>query len=282
MRYLPLLLIVAAPLCAQNGRRSAPAEAAEPGAQYMGDTVAIGEGKTLFLTVCSGCHGPNGEGGRGPSLIEARNIRRAPNTELFDWIQKGIPGTDMPPAPLPDENIWQLSAYVRNLSAPAYDQPLPGNPEAGREVFFGQGGCTKCHMIRGQGGLAGPDLTNAGATRKQVQIREAIIDPNKRITEGFTPVVVKLKAGKTIEGVAKNFDNYSMQVLATDGSLHLLRKAEIESVVYRAESWMPAGYAERLTAAELDDLVSFLSRQAIRVPAPEESSRSPRREDEDN
>jgi putative heme-binding domain-containing protein len=285
MRYLPLLLVLTLPLCAQqNSRRSSSAAGGEPGAQFMHNSSAIAQGKTLFLTVCSGCHGPNGEGGRGPSLIEARNIRRASNTDLFGWIQKGIPGTDMPPAPLPDENLWQLTAFVRNLSAPAYEQPLPGNPQAGSEVYFAKGGCVKCHMIRGQGGLLGPDLSNAGATLKQVQLREAIVAPNKRITEGFTPVVVKLKDGKTIQGVAKNFDNYSMQLLANDGALHLLPKAQLESVVYRAESWMPGDFGTRLSATELDDLVAFLSRQAIRAPASEQenASETPRGEHDNN
>ena len=285
MRYLSLLLILAAPLCAQqNARRSSPAGDDAPGARYMRDPAAIAQGQTLFGTVCSGCHGPNGEGGRGPSLIDASNTRRASNPELFDWIQKGIPGTDMPPFPLPEENIWRRAAFVRNLSAPAYEQPLPGNPDAGREVFFGKGGCTKCHMIRGQGGLLGPDLSDAGTARKQVQLREAIVDPNKRITDSFTPVAVKLKDGKELGGVAKNFSNYSMQLLDTSGELHLLPKAEIASVVYRAESWMPAGYANRLTATEMDDLVAFLSRQAIRVPTAEEgnSPNSARRENDDN
>lgn len=283
MRYLPLLLVLTLPLCAQqNSRRSSRGANDEPGAQYMRSDAAIAQGKTLFLSVCSGCHGPNGEGGRGPSLIEGGNIRRASNTDLFGWIQKGIPGTDMPPASLPDESIWQLSAFVRNLNAPAYEQPLPGNPEAGNEVYFAKGGCVKCHMIRGQGGLLGPDLSNSGATLKQVQLREAIVEPNKRITEGFTPVIVKLKDGKTIQGVAKNFDNYSMQVLASDGELHLLPKPQIESVVYRAKSWMPDGYATRLSETELDDLVSFLSRQAIRPPESEQDSPDAPRGEHDN
>ena len=282
MRYLLLSFIVAVPLFAQHdGPRSQPAAGDSPAARYMHDPAAIGQGRALFGDVCSGCHGPNGEGGRGPNLIDASNTRRAASAELFGWIQKGIPGTDMPPSPLPDESIWQLAAFVRNLGAPAFDQPLPGEPAAGREVFFGKAGCAKCHMIRGQGGLLGPDLSDAGASRKQVQLREAIVDPNKRISDGFTPVVVKLRDGKQIDGVARNFNNYSMQLMGTDGELHLLPKASIEGVVYRAESWMPSGYASRLTATELDDLVAFLSRQAIREPVREDPD-SPRRENEDN
>jgi cytochrome c oxidase cbb3-type subunit III len=285
MRYVALLLILGAPLGAQH---EAPQPSSEKGApqtgQYFGNPAAITQGQTLFVTVCSGCHGPNGEGGRGPSLVDSSDARRAANRELFDLIQKGIPGSDMPPFALPEEQIWQLAAFVRNLTASAYDQPLPGDPAAGREIFFGKGGCTKCHMIRGQGGLLGPDLSDSGATRKQVQLREAIVEANKRITDGFTPVVVKLQDGTEISGVAKNYSNYSMQVLDTAGKLHLLQKANVASVVFRAKSWMPDDYAQRLTAPELDNLVSFLSRQVIRVPVPEERDEQgrPRRDNDDN
>jgi putative heme-binding domain-containing protein len=285
MRYAALLLILTLPLLAQHeAPRAAPESPDLKAGEYFGNAAAIERGHGLFVTVCSGCHGPNGEGGRGPNLTEAGNTRQAGNREIFDWIQKGIPGTDMPPSALPDEQVWQLAAFVRNLSASAYDQLLSGDPDAGREIFFGKGGCTKCHAIRGQGGLLGPDLSDAGASRKQIQIREAIVEPNKRISDGFTPVVVKLKNGTKIEGVAKNYSNYSMQLLDTGGNLHLLAKADLESVVFRAQSWMPSDYAQRLTAAEMDNLVSFLSRQVIRVPVPEERDAQgrPRRNNDDN
>jgi putative heme-binding domain-containing protein len=285
MRLLALLLILAASLCAQqDGRRSSAAAEPVEGAQYIGNPAAIERGQTLFVTVCSGCHGVHGDGGRGPRLIDASNTRRASNSDLFSWIQKGIPGTDMPPVALPDEQIWELAAFVRNLGAPAFEQPLPGDPEAGRELFFGKSGCTQCHMIRGQGGLLGPDLSDAGSWGKQVRLREGILEANLRISEGFTPVVVKLKSGAEISGVAKNSSNYSMQVLDAGGQLHLLRKADLESVVYRAKTWMPDDYAKRLSAGEIDDLVSFLSRQVIRVPAPAERNAQgrARRQDDDN
>lgn len=285
MRYFLLLVMLAVPLGAQQNGPRPSADNADPEAgRYIGNPEAITQGQALFVTVCSGCHGVHGEGGRGPQLIDASNARRASNRELFNWIQNGIPGTDMPPITLPDEQIWRLAAFVRNLNAPAYDQPLPGDVDAGRELFFGKGGCTKCHMIRGQGGLLGPDLSDAGSWGKQVSLREAIVDANKRISEGFAPVVVKRKDGHEISGVAKNFDNYSMQVLDTNGNLHLLPKAELASVVFRAKSWMPDDYQERLSAAEIDNLVSFLSRQVIRVPTPEERDAQGRlrREDDDN
>jgi hypothetical protein len=75
-----------------------------------------------------------------------------------------------------------------------------------------------------------------------------------------------------------------MQVLDARGQLHLLQKADLANVVFRAKTWMPDDYAERLSAAEIDNLVSFLSRQVIRVPTPEERDAQGRlrRSDEDN
>ena len=59
----------------------------------------------LFGQLCSGCHGPRGEGGSGPGLLLGRQVqqmRRLSVQELFQLIQTGIPGTEMPPFRLPD------------------------------------------------------------------------------------------------------------------------------------------------------------------------------------
>jgi len=75
-------------------------------------------GRKLFLASCSGCHGANAEGGRGPNLVEGRILRRLDDEALFKSIKSGVPGTDMPPTNLPDDQIRSVAAYVRSLSAP--------------------------------------------------------------------------------------------------------------------------------------------------------------------
>lgn len=235
--------------------------------RYIGDQQAITAGHELYLSVCSGCHGAGAEGGRGPNLITGRNIRRASNEDLFGMIKNGIPGSDMPPSPLPDDQVWQIAAFVRNLSAPAYLQSAAGDYEAGKTVYYGKGGCTKCHMIRGEGGYLGPDLTNIGLSANMTALREALLEPNKRLTEGFRPVVVTLKSGQEIRGVAKNNSNYSIQVLEGSGKLHLLDKNDVKEVNFQEKTWMPANYGERLSEKEQEDLLAFLSKQAIRPPA---------------
>ena len=100
----------------------------------------------------------------------------------------------MPPTALPDEQVWQLAAYVRSLNAPAYDLILDGDEARGRDIYFGKAGCNKCHALRGAGGSLGPDLTNAGGSWPLNQIRDALLDPNKRIADGYQPATIHLKS----------------------------------------------------------------------------------------
>ena len=266
MHRLALLLALPALLAAQRqAPHEDPAQAEmKPAERYIGDAEAIAQGQESYMTVCSGCHGPGGEGGRGPNLITGRNIRRASDDDLFSSIKDGVPGSDMPPFPLPDEQVWQLAAFVRSLSAPAYDQNVPGDPEAGKSVYYAKANCNGCHMIRGEGGYLGPDLSNIGMTTNLGGIREAVVEPNKRFTEGFRPVLVTLADGERIRGSARNNSNYSLQVLENSGKLHLLQKQNVREAEFQEKSWMPADYAQRLSEDELRDLLAFLSRQAVR------------------
>ena len=262
MKVICALLLAAAAVFAQHADPD-NAEGKAVSNRYIGNHEAVKAGQELYMLVCSGCHGVTGEGGRGPNLLTGRNIRRSDDEQLFDVIKNGIAGSDMPPSPLEDEKVWQMAAFVRNLSAPAIHQNVDGDPEAGKMLFYGKAGCTNCHMIRGEGGYLGPDLSNLGVTQNMTQIREGLLDVNKRFTKGFDPVITTLDNGTAIRGVAKNYSNYRIQVLDRDGKLHLLDRNNVK-VEFRENSWMPANYAERLSEDEIQNLFAFLSRQSVR------------------
>lgn len=265
MRVSWVLLLMAIVLPAQHPAPEMTADA-DSLSRYIGDPKAIRAGEESYQFVCSGCHGVTGEGGRGPSLLTGNGVKKASDDELFGVIKNGIPGSDMPPSPLEEEKVWQLAAYVRSLSAAAIHQTVPGDREAGRMLFYDKAGCTNCHMIRGEGGYLGPDLSNLGVTLSLSRIREGLLAPNKRFTKGFDPVIVTLSDGTRVEGGAKNYSNYALQILDRDGRLHLLASNEATAIEFLDSSWMPADYSDRLSGDQVQDLLAFLSRLSL-VPS---------------
>ena len=63
---------------------------------------AIEAGQILFSQMCSGCHGAKAEGGRGPNLENGELIHNKGEDKLFLSIHNGVPGTEMLPFNLPD------------------------------------------------------------------------------------------------------------------------------------------------------------------------------------
>lgn len=253
-------LAVVLPLAAQHGRYLN--ESRNPA---IGKPEAIAAGAKLFSGSCGGCHGPDGGGGaRGPNLVQRALWHPLADEAIFQAIRKGIPGTDMPPTALEDEQTWNLVAFIHNLTGPASEQKVPGDAAAGKQVYA-SAGCGGCHAIRGEGGRLAPDLSNIGGSRPLASIRESILEPSKDLFYlGNEGVSVTLKDGRKLEGVAKNRSNYSLQLIDRKGDLHLLRMNDVKEMTVRANSMMPGDYGKRLTKEQLRDLLAYLAGQTIR------------------
>src|SRR5437870_11152637 len=126
--------------------------------------LAQGEGQELYNRTCTACHGYDGAPGeRAPGLAASgRRYLRTSEQDLFDAIEKGIPGTMMPASGLSEADARRVAAYIRSLRGTAADAPAKGDAARGEQIFWGKGGCNGCHMLQGKGGLSGPDLSNLG------------------------------------------------------------------------------------------------------------------------
>jgi cytochrome c oxidase cbb3-type subunit 3 len=170
-----------------------------------------------------------------------------------------VPGTAMPAfGSLGSAQIEAVVRYLRTLQGQSTAAELPGDPKHGKVLFFGTAGCSQCHMTNGEGGFIGPDLSSYAATISAADIRTAITDPNRNLDPRKRVVVVTTTDGKTLTGLARNADNFSLQLQTADGTLHLFSKSELKSVEYQPRSLMPSDYGTRLSGEELDDLVSYL------------------------
>lgn len=231
----------------------------------IGNLAAIAAGEKAFNEGCAVCHGQGGQGGRGPNLAHGRVMWHTLSDEAtFKRIKEGVPSGGMPPTPGSDEKLWQLTAYVVALRAPASESPQSGDAELGKTLFWGKAGCNECHSVLGKGGKIGPDLSDAGGSRSTAVLRGAIEDPGSNGSKGFEKARVVLKNGKTIEGVLKNRNNYSLQMLDARGELHLLLMTEVRELNVAKNSAMPANYKSRLSAAEINALVAYLAKQTAR------------------
>jgi putative heme-binding domain-containing protein len=260
IRYAITLWLCVAPLAAQHGRYLA--ESKNPA---IGDPQAIAAGGKLYATSCAGCHGPDGSGGRGPNLVRRSLWHPLSDQAIFTAIQKGVPGADMPPTKLSDEDTWKLVAFIHSMIGPASDNDVPGDPSAGEKIFWGESaGCSGCHSIGGRGSKLGPDLTNIGG-RPLGLIKDAVLKRTRDLyLAGSEGVTVRMKDGSVIEGIARNRSNYSLQVVDKTGKLHLISMAGVRQVKVAGQSIMPNDYAKRLSKTEIDNLLAYLARQSSR------------------
>jgi putative heme-binding domain-containing protein len=223
------------------------------------DVVAAGH--TIYNRTCTACHGiDGGEGERAPALVGDRRFFRLSESSIFDTIRGGIPGTAMPPFNLPDDDIWRIVVFIRAMRGSASETDVPGNAEHGMAVFTGKGGCLKCHMLNAHGGTIGPDLSNIGAQVTLKRLRESL-SQQRPIPPDYRPIKVVTRDGQTVEGVAKNEDAFSVQILDYQDKLHLYITHELREIVPGKTSLMPHDYDKVLSAEEYQDLVAMLARQ---------------------
>ena len=228
------------------------------------DKEAIGAGRVQFSSGCAVCHGPTGQGGRGSRLADVERVQKMLDADMFSAIKEGIPGTQMPPSSLSDTQIWQIVSFIRSLNLSAVDQDVPGDSTAGQTLFFTSGQCAGCHMIRGRGGLLGPDLSNVGARRSVDKLRMSIENPDAFVEPGYAKVEVVTLDGRRISGAAKNNSNHSIQILDGQGKFHFLLKRDLRALTHFKSSLMPT---PELSEIEKQNLLAFLSRQSLETPA---------------
>jgi len=221
-------------------------------------SVNLEAGRRHFEAHCAACHGADGRGGeRGPDIISPERARRRSAEELGELIRRGMPAAGMPAFQLPEAEMRELVAFIRSLSAPAIENAAPGNIAAGEAFFFGKGTCFSCHMVKGRGGLPGPDLSELGVERTLPEIEQSLRNPGARLSPGFKLVSVRLRDGQRIRGFARNESNYDLQLQSLDGKLRLLRREEIVELIRETASLMPQVKA---TEVEMRNLIAYLSR----------------------
>ena len=247
------LIALALPVRASPQARAASQRPARPA--MSSDAT---EGRRVFESQCAWCHGNEGDGGMGPNLHGT--LRHATSlASIVDIIMNGIPGTDMPGfrSPLTERSIRQTAAYVQSLSRTSAP-PAAGNAQRGA-ALYGSTGCGGCHVVAGQGGILGPELTTIGARRGAVYLREAIVKPEASHPPGYLVVRATPVSGPEVRGVRVTEDVFWVHIRDAAGTVHALQKSELKSLDREIDASLMPSYASRLKDAEVDDLVAYLT-----------------------
>jgi putative heme-binding domain-containing protein len=242
---------------------------------YAGDVKVAKLGEFEFRANCAFCHGLGARGGgRGPDLTRTPKKHGDSDTEIFNTINNGVPGTAMPPngatqqgVGMTEEEIWQVVTYIRSVEKkPA---TVNGDTKHGRELFFGSAGCATCHMFAGKGGRVGPDLTGAGTARSTEYLVESMRNPSRRLAQGLTEAMKEFSVeyetvdvvtsdGATYRGTLLNEDSFTIQFVDMRETVHSLDKASLKSWKKSRQSLMPAYDEKTLPEKDLQDLLAFL------------------------
>jgi len=245
---------------------------------------AAADGRRMFESVCATCHGLDGRGGeRGPNVATRAEVQQLSDADTLRILQAGIPAAGMPAfGALGVPKLKAVMSYLRILQGESKAAFIPGDPQRGKSLFFGKAGCVNCHTINGSGGFLGADLSSYGSNVSIEEIRSAITDPDRDLDPRARTVLATTREGRQFTGIARNEDNFSLQLQSLDGAFHLFAKSDLQDLEYQPKSLMPSDYGSILSRGELDDLVSYLIRtaQAAKLTQAPGTNSKPQEEDD--
>lgn len=179
-----------------------------------------------------------------------RYVRNTPQAtpELLSSIQQagGLADAGWKPTP---ELLTDLLAEVK----------AKGNAANGELVYRRKDmQCAKCHAVAGAGGVVGPGLESIGASAPVDYILESLLDPRKKVKEGFHSQIVATDDGRIHTGIPVRENQQDLVLRDAEDRVVTIPKASIEERS-DGQSLMPEGLLNDLTRTELVDLTKFLS-----------------------
>jgi putative heme-binding domain-containing protein len=130
-----------------------------------------------------------------------------------------------------------------------------GDPYEGKTLFNKT--CAKCHLLFGEGGRIGPDLTTFKRD-DATQILINIVNPSAEVREGFESYLVVTNDGRTLNGFLFDQDNQIVVLRGADGQNITIERENIEEMIKQRTSLMPEGLLKDLNDQEIRNLFAYI------------------------
>jgi len=119
--------------------------------------------------------------------------------------------------------------------------------------------CQSCHAIGDAGGVLGPNLVSIGGSAPVDYLIESLLEPSKKIKEGYHMIIIGLKDGSVVSGGLVQDGGDEVIIRDPANQLQKVPKAQIATRQMSPASMMPPGLTASLREDEFVDLVRFLS-----------------------
>lgn len=133
----------------------------------------------------------------------------------------------------------------------------PGDPEKGKALFKQQS-CINCHTFANGQKPKGPHLVDIGKRYKRAELIESIVQPSKKIAQGFDTWAIAMSDGKIYTGFVVLESAETVTLRDTTGISHELIQDDIDDRIKQEISMMPLGIVGNLTPEQLADLIAYL------------------------
>ncbi len=137
-----------------------------------------------------------------------------------------------------------------------------GDPRRGERIFFDLrgGGCAGCHAAGGRGAAAiGPDLTGMALKYDRAELIRSVLEPSRRIADGYQPVTLATHDGRVVTGVVRSETEGEITLVDAQAKATKIPKQDVATRRAGGSSIMPSHAAESLSPAEFADLIGYLS-----------------------
>jgi putative heme-binding domain-containing protein len=164
------------------------------------------------------------------------------------------------------ESAADKKALVEKLKGDLKPEALAtANPGKGRALYAAV--CGACHVMYGEGGKIGPDLTGSGRANLDYLL-ENIVDPSAVVSADYRMSLVTLEDGRALSGVIAGKDERTL-TLRTLAETMTIDQKEVVKIDTSPLSMMPEGLLLAFPPDQVRDLIAYLM-HPVQVPLPEQ------------
>jgi putative heme-binding domain-containing protein len=154
--------------------------------------------------------------------------------------------------------VWAPAARSSSGTASRPSAKPAGDWENGHDLFVKKLQCAQCHRIHGEGGTAGPDLSNL-VHRDVASVLRDIREPNATLHPEYVTYEAELKNGDVVTGFLRpSSDKDSVVIADVNGLETTLPRSGLANLHPTGQSLMPGGLLDGATEIQVRDLLTYL------------------------